>query len=92
MIGRWLVSPASRWLAAILLLLCQLGMVPLLPDTVRAEDTTEPRLLRSIPPTQLHSIVPADVQILIERNAIEAFLVDLVRAGVPLNKLGSGPM
>jgi hypothetical protein len=79
MIERWLVSLASRSLAAILLLLCQLGMVPLLPDIVQAEDATEPRSLRTIPLTQLRSIFPSDVQILIERNAIEAFLVDLDR-------------
>ena len=79
MIERWLVSPASRSLAAILLLLCLFGVFPWLPATLQAEDATGPRALRTTPLTELRSIFPSDVHILIERNAIEAFLVDLDR-------------
>ncbi|MBK9306607.1 MAG: hypothetical protein IPM58_05855 [Nitrospira sp.] len=79
MIERWFVSLASRSLAAILSLLCQFGLVPLLPVTVQAEDASAVRSLRAILPTHLHSIFPSDVQILIGRNAIETFLADLDR-------------
>lgn len=76
MIERWLVSLASRSLAAILLLLYQFGVSP---ATVQAEVEPGPRSLRTIPLTQLRSIFPSDVHLLIERDAIEAFLVDLDR-------------
>jgi len=70
---------ASRSFPIILVLLCQCGVFPLLPATVQAEDASGVRSLRTIPLTQLHSIFPADVQILIERKAIEAFLIALDR-------------
>jgi hypothetical protein len=79
MIGRWLVPPVGRWLSAILVLLCQFGVFLLLPTTVQAEKAIGPHSLRTIPLTQLRSIFPSDVHILIEPNAIEAFLVDLDR-------------
>lgn len=79
MIERWLVLPACRSLAAVLLLLYQFGVCLLLPAVVQAEDATGLHALRTIPLTDLRSIFPSDVQILIERNAIEAFLVDLDR-------------
>jgi hypothetical protein len=79
MIGRWFVPLASRSLATILVLLYQFGVFPLLPVTVQAEDASGVRSLRTIPLTQLHSIFPADVQILIERKAIDAFLIELDR-------------
>ena len=79
MIGRWLVPPAGRSLAAILVLLCQFGGVALFPVTVQAERATGPHSLRTIPLTQLSSIFPSDVHLLLEPNAIEAFLVDLDR-------------
>lgn len=79
MIGCWLVLPASRSLAAILVLLYQFGVFPLSPATVLAENATGPHLLKAIPLTQLRSIFPSDVHLLIEPNAIEAFLVDLDR-------------
>lgn len=47
------------------------------PLDSRSDDTTAPHLLRTIPLTQIGSILPHDTQLLIERNAIEAFLVEL---------------
>lgn len=79
MIERWLVSLASRSLATILVFLSLFGVFPLLPTTIQAEDATGVHSLRTIPLTQLRSMFPADVYILIERNAIEASLVDLDR-------------
>lgn len=79
MIGRWFVLLASRSLTIIFVLLCQCGVFSLLPVTVQAEDTAGVRSLRAIRLTQLQSIFPSDVQILIERKAIEAFLIELDR-------------
>lgn len=53
----------------------------LLPSAIRAEDAAGLRPLRITPLTILHSILPAETQVLIERTAIEAFLTAL--EGVP---------
>lgn len=79
MIERWLVLPIPKSLVGTLVLLCQFGMVLLLPYAVQAESATEPRSLRTMSLTQVRSLFPSDVRILVERNAIEAFLVDLDR-------------
>jgi hypothetical protein len=47
----------------------------LVPSTIRSEDATGLRQLRTIPLTKLDSLLPPGTHILIERSAIEAFLV-----------------
>ncbi|MBX3331409.1 MAG: hypothetical protein KF722_13465 [Nitrospira sp.] len=48
-----------------------------MPTTIQADDAVGFRLLRTIPPAKLASILPSDTHLLIERSAIEAFLVAL---------------
>jgi len=49
----------------------------LVPSLVRSEDATGLRPLRTIALTKVESLFPAGTHVLIERNAIEAFLVAL---------------
>jgi hypothetical protein len=49
----------------------------LLPSSIRSEDASGVRPLRTTPLTRLDSILPAGTHVLIERSAIEAFLVAL---------------
>src|SRR5574337_374130 len=72
----WLVLPLNRLLAPLLSLLCLSGLI-ILPTTIQAEDEAGLRPLRTIPPAKLASILPFDTHVLIERSAIEAFLVAL---------------
>jgi hypothetical protein len=60
------------------LLVCLLfsGLL-LVPSPIRSEDATGLRQLRTIPLTKLDSLLPPGTHVLIERNAIEAFLVAL---------------
>jgi hypothetical protein len=76
MMNCWLVPPLNSLLATLILLLSLSGLV-ILPATIQAEDGIELRPLRTIPPTQLASILPPDTQVLVERSAIEAFLAAL---------------
>lgn len=48
-----------------------------MPTTIQADDRIGLRPLRTILPAKLASILPSDTHVLIERNAIEAFLVAL---------------
>lgn len=57
-------------------LFCLSGLI-ILSTTIQAEDRTGPRPLRTILPAKLASILPSDTHVLIERSAIEAFLVAL---------------
>lgn len=49
----------------------------LVPTPIRSEDATGPRPLRTISLSKIDSLLPAGTHVLIERNAIEAFLVAL---------------
>ncbi|MGQ0554909.1 MAG: hypothetical protein ACT4PN_03060 [Nitrospiraceae bacterium] len=49
----------------------------LVPSPIRSEDATGLRQLRAIPLTKLGSLLPPGTHVLIERSAIEAFLVAL---------------
>ncbi|MBI5673858.1 MAG: hypothetical protein HZC50_11605 [Nitrospirae bacterium] len=68
--------PFTRLLACFLLL----GLL-LVPPPIRSEDATGLRQLRTIPLSKLDALLPVGTHVLIERNAIEAFLVAL--EGVP---------
>ncbi len=59
-------------------LVCLCSLV-LLPTTIQADDSVGLRPLRTIPPSKLASILPSGTHVLIERSAIEAFLVALER-------------
>ncbi|MGZ8380961.1 MAG: hypothetical protein ACXW4C_05040 [Nitrospira sp.] len=48
-----------------------------MPSPIRSEDATELRQLRTIPLSTLDTLLPVGTHVLIERNAIEAFLVAL---------------
>lgn len=72
----WLVPPLNRLLAFLLPLLC-LSCLIILPTTIQAEDEIGLRPLRTILPAKIASILPPDTHMLIERSAIEAFLVAL---------------
>ncbi|MBS0180996.1 MAG: hypothetical protein JSS39_01225 [Nitrospira sp.] len=72
----WLVPPLNRLLAPLLSLLCLSGLI-ILPTIIQAEDGIGPRPLRTILPAKLASILPSDTHVLIERSAIEAFLLAL---------------
>ncbi|MBH0203133.1 MAG: hypothetical protein HP496_12770 [Nitrospira sp.] len=67
---------ASRLLTRLLpvLFLCALLLGP---SSIRSEDATGFRPLRTISLTKLHSLLPAGTHVLIERDAIEAFLAKL---------------
>jgi len=65
-------SPFTRLLACFLLS----GLL-LVPSPIRSEDATGLRQLRTIPLTKLDSLLPPRTHVLIERSAIEAFLVAL---------------
>lgn len=52
-------------------------LLSLFPVLARAEESIGVRTLRGIPLEQLRSILPEDTHILVERNAIEAFLAAL---------------
>jgi hypothetical protein len=71
-----LVPPLNRLLVFLLLLLCLSGLI-ILPTTIQADDGIGLRPLRTIPPAKLASILPSDTHVLIDRSAIEAFLVAL---------------
>lgn len=60
------------------LLVCLLlsGLL-LVPSPIRSEDATGLRQLRTIPLSTLDALLPVGTHVLIERNAIEAFLVAL---------------
>lgn len=64
--------PFTRLLACFLLL----GLL-LAPPPIRSEDATGLRQLRTIPLSKLDALFPVGTHVLIERNAIEAFLVAL---------------
>ena len=66
----------SRFLTPLLPCLLLSGLF-LVPSPVRSEDVTGLRPLRTIPLTRLDSILPVGTHVLVERNAIEAFLVAL---------------
>lgn len=66
----------SRRFTRLLSLLVLSGLF-LSSETVRSEDATGLRLLRTIPLAQIDSILSSGTQVLIERSAIEAFLVAL---------------
>lgn len=72
----WPVLRLNRLLAPLRFLLCLFGLI-ILPTTTQAEDGTELRPVRTIVPAKLASILPSDTHVLIERNAIEGFLVAL---------------
>ncbi|MGZ8385061.1 MAG: hypothetical protein ACXWWI_03750 [Nitrospira sp.] len=60
------------------LLVCfPLSGLLLVPSPIRSEDATELRQLRTIPLSTLDALLPVGTHVLIERNAIEAFLVAL---------------
>jgi hypothetical protein len=59
-------------------LLCLTGLI-LWPSTIRSEDITGLRPLRTISLAQLDSLLPSGTQILIEQSAIEAVLAALER-------------
>jgi hypothetical protein len=65
-------SPFTRLLACFLLS----GLL-LVPSPIRSEDATGLRQLRTIPLAKLDSLLPPGIHVLIERSAIEAFLVAL---------------
>lgn len=60
-------------------LLCQLVLLFFSPLDSRSDDTTAFQPLRAIPLAQVVTILPPDTQLLIEQQAIEAFLVELDR-------------
>ncbi len=62
----------------VLPLLCLTGLI-LWPSTIRSADITGPRPLRTTSPAQINSLLPSGTHVLIERSAIEAFLVALER-------------
>ena len=72
----WLVPPLNRFLAPLLSLLCLSGLI-ILPTTIQADDGIRLRPLRPILPTKLASLLPSDTHVLIDRSAIEEFLVAL---------------
>ena len=72
----WRVPPLNRLLASLLLLLCLSGSI-FLPITIRADDAVGIRPLRTTLPAKLATTLPSDTHVLIERSAIEAFLVAL---------------
>ncbi|BFU91952.1 MAG: hypothetical protein NTAFB01_31390 [Nitrospira sp.] len=72
----WLAPTLNRLLAPLLSLLCLSGLI-ILPTIIQAEDGIGPRPLKTIPPARLDSILPSDTHVLIERSAIEAFLLAL---------------
>ena len=65
-------SPLTRLLACFFLS----GLL-LVPSPIRSEDATGLRQLRAIPLSKLDSLLPPGTHILIERSAIEGFLVAL---------------
>ncbi|TKB91160.1 MAG: hypothetical protein E8D40_09415 [Nitrospira sp.] len=65
-------SPFTRLLACFLLS----GLL-LVPSSIRSDDATGLRQLRTIPLSALNALLPVGTHVLIERNAIEAFLVAL---------------
>lgn len=71
-------SPFTRLLACLFL-----SSLLLVPFSIRSEDATGLRPLRTIPLPQLNSFLPSGTHILVERSAIEAFLKAL--EGVPPN-------
>jgi len=66
----------SRLLAPLLSLLCLSDLI-LVPAGVRSEDAVVLHPLKTIPLTQLDSLLPSGTHLLIERSAIEAFLTAL---------------
>ena len=72
----WLAPPLTRLLGFLVLFLCLSGSI-LLPTTTQADDAVGLRHLRTTLPAKLASILPSDTHVLIERSAIEAFLVAL---------------
>jgi hypothetical protein len=60
----------------LLTLLCLSGLI-LLPATIQAEDGTGIRPLHTIPPAQLDRLLPSGTHVLLQRSAIETFLVGL---------------
>ena len=71
-----LVPPLNRLRAPLLSFLWLSGLI-ILPATIQAEDGIGLRPLRTILPTKLASILSSDTHVLIERSAIEAFLLAL---------------
>ncbi|MEK9140137.1 MAG: hypothetical protein AAB308_03695 [Nitrospirota bacterium] len=65
-------KPFTRLLVCLLLS----GLL-LVPSPIRSEDATGLRQLRTIPLSTLDTLLPVGTHVLIERNAIEAFLVAL---------------
>lgn len=66
----------SRPFTRLLVCLLLSGLL-LVPSPIRSEDATELRQLRTIPLSTLDTLLPVGTHVLIERNAIEAFLVAL---------------
>ncbi|MGZ9203360.1 MAG: hypothetical protein ACXW37_04985 [Nitrospira sp.] len=66
----------SRLFTRLLVCLLLSGLL-LVPSPIRSEDATELRQLRTIPLSTLDALLPVGTHVLIERNAIEAFLVAL---------------
>ena len=74
--GLEIVQQTARHVARYLSLLCLSGLITL-PTIIQADDGIGLRPLRTIPPAKLASILPSDTHALIDRSAIEAFLVAL---------------
>ncbi len=66
----------SRPFTCLLVCLLLSGLL-LVPSPIRSENTTGLRQLRTIPLSKLDALLPVGTHVLIERNAIEAFLVAL---------------
>lgn len=66
----------SRLFTRLLVCLLLSGLL-LVPSPIRSEDATGLRQLRTIPLSTLDTLLPVGTHVLIERNAIEAFLVAL---------------
>jgi hypothetical protein len=66
----------SRPFTRLLVCLLLSGLL-LVPSPIRSEDATGLRQLRTIPLNKLDALLPVGTHVLIERNAIEAFLVAL---------------
>ncbi len=66
----------SRPFTRLLVCLLLSGLL-LVPSPIRSEDATGLRQLRTIPLSTLDTLLPVGTHVLIERNAIEAFLVAL---------------
>ncbi len=66
----------SRPFTRLLVCLLLSGLL-LVPSPIRSEDATGLRQLRTIPLSTLDALLPVGTHVLIERNAIEAFLVAL---------------